>query len=330
MKKTIPLVKIESSLPKPFVERLKNIIPPQKYQETLTSFAQKRPTTLRTNTLKIKSNQLRKDLADKGILIHPVPWYSDAFYLDNISLRDLEKTKEYSEGLLYVQSLSSMIPPIILNPNPHQKVLDITAAPGSKTTQIAAFMGNQGELIANDISPIRILKLKSILNRLGVTNTKVTQKPAERIWLDYPEYFDKVLVDAPCSMEGRCSIWEKDSMKNWSVGNINKLSYKQKTILRSAVSAAKVGAYIVYSTCTLSAEENEEVVDWILNKEKGALEIEPIHIPHLSFLPGMTEWDSKRYHPNLQKTLRILPDKYMEGFYIAKLKKIRSTVHPLS
>lgn len=300
MKKTPSLGKIEASLPKLFVERLRYIIPASHYQEVLLSFSIKRPTTLRANTLKIKGYKLRKRLADQRILIHPVVGNKDAFTLSNISLRDLEKTEEYQEGLLYVQSLSSMIPVRILDPKPGEKILDIAAAPGSKTTQIGSLMENKGIVVANDTSLVRILKLKANLERQGVTNVTITQKAGQRIWMDYPEYFDRVLADVPCSMEGRFSIYDRDSFKRWSLRNIKKLSHEQKYILRSAVSSTKVGGTIVYSTCTLAPEENEEVIEWILEKEKGKVLKE--------------------------KSQSILPNKQMEGFYIVKLRKIASTI----
>lgn len=326
MKKVQSLRKTETLFPPDFIERLSSIIPSSKYQEVLASFTIKRPTTLRANTLKIKGFELRKRLADKSILINPVPWSKEAFILAKITLRDLEKTSEYLEGFIYVQSLSSMIPAIVLAPKPGEKVLDIAAAPGSKTTQMASMMQNTGEILANDSSPIRVLKLKANLERQSATIVTVDQKPGERMWMEYPEYFDKVLVDVPCSMEGRFSLVERDSTKRWSLKNIGRLSHEQKYILRSAISSAKVGATIVYSTCTLAPEENEEVIDWILEKEKGKIIVEPISLPQLNTTTALSTWKGRTYKKEVEKTVRILPNREMEGFYIAKLKKIAGTV----
>src|SRR3989344_4935266 len=182
-------------LPREFIFRLKDLLPPSNYYQALNSFTLKKPTTFRVNTLKITAAMLRKELADGGIKADAIHWYKDAFTLKNISLRKLQETKWYKEGYLYVQSFSSMIPALVLAPKPKDIVLDITAAPGSKTTQMAMLMGNTGEIVANDISRVRLFKLEANCRTQGVTNVKILNAPAQRVWQMYKEYFDKTLVD---------------------------------------------------------------------------------------------------------------------------------------
>lgn len=264
---------------------------------------------------------------------------SSVFKKDSSGSSSKEKNKVnlYKEGYFYVQSLSSMVPALLLDPKPGEKVLDITAAPGSKTTQMAMMMGNTGKIVANDSSRVRLYKLEANLRIQGVKNVSISNMPAEGVWKAYPEFFDKVLVDVPCSMEGRFATYEPDTYKGWSVAKVKNLSHLQKWILRSAVSCCKVGGRIIYSTCTLSPEENEEVIDWILEKEEGNVKVEDFSrlsgtppmawaMVNLKYSNGITEWEGKTYHPSVTKTARILPSATMEGFFIAVLKKVKSNV----
>jgi NOL1/NOP2/sun family putative RNA methylase len=316
----------QTVLPAQFVERLQQLIPEDKLSAVLESFCSTRHTTLRANTLKITPEKLQQELEEAGISLEKVAWYNAAFIVKDLNTRQVHHPR-YVEGALYVQSLSSMIPPLVLDPRPDEKILDLTAAPGSKTTQIAALMNNTGEIIANDLSPIRIFKLQANLKQQGVTNTSTRRSPGEYFWKKFPEYFDRTLVDVPCTMEGRISCDDPETYEDWSLKKIKQLAMRQSHLLRSAISATKPGGTIVYSTCTLAPEENEAVIDWVLKKEQGAVEVEEIQIPHLEMSAGVTEWLNKKYSPQLAKTCRIMPSQTLEGFFVAKLKKTRSTVH---
>ena len=214
-----------------------------------------------------------------------------------------------------------MLPPLILDPQPGDKVCDLAAAPGSKTTQIAALMNNTGEIIANDRSKIRLGKLVANLKLQGVTNVRTRLSAGEDLWKRFPEYFDKVLVDAPCSLEGRFEAGNEKSFGDWSLRKVKFLGAIQCYLLRSAVTMTKPGGVIVYSTCTLSPEENEQVIDWILNKEPDVVEVEPIHLAIENLQPGITRWERKEFSPQVRATIRILPSRLLEGFYLAKLRK---------
>lgn len=314
------------SLPEKFRERLALFTTPTEQEEILESFCVQKPSTFRANTLKISADELEQALTKEGIQTQRVDWYHDAFILINQPQKILTETKWYKEGYLYLQSLSSMIPPLILNPKGKESILDITAAPGSKTTQMAAMMQNTGEIIANDKSKIRLFKLKANLQTLGVTNTKVLQLPGQFIWKKFPQYFEKTLVDVPCSMEGRFQCNNEKTYKDWSTAKIDFLQNQQKFLLRSAISSTQVGGIIVYSTCTLAPEENEEVIDWILKKTHHAVMLEDIIIPKLPTHLGLTKWKNKIFDESLSKTIRIYPTKVMEGFFVAKLRKTASTM----
>lgn len=313
-------------LPELFCERLRLLVPKESYKTILKSFSVEKPTTLRANTLKIDAPTLTERLAARNILLEPVAWHPDAFIVKNVPLRTITETAEFTDGQLYVQSLSSMIPALVLDPKENEDVLDICAAPGSKTTQMAAMMRNTGHITAVDNSRIRLYRLEANLRVQNVTNATVIFSAAQGIWQVYPERFDKVLADVPCSMEGRFRTQDPKSYGFWTPNKVKELAEKQKWILRSAISATKPGGTIVYSTCTLSPEENEGVIDWILKKEQGNIELEQVTVPGLPMEQGLTGWKEKQFHPNMVRTARIWPDMLMEGFFVANIRKLKSTV----
>ncbi len=290
-------------LPAVFVDRITSFYP----EINISDVFKKKPISIRVNTLKSTTHDVIKQLDSLKISYEKISWCKDALLLPTATSKQVTESSLYKEGKIYIQSLSSMVPALVLNPQGGEKVLDMAAAPGSKTTQIAALMENKGEIIANDIDSNRIYRLKSVLLAQGVTNTITSRLPGQSLWTKYPEYFDKVLLDAPCSMEGKFDVSDPKTYSHWSLKKVKNLSKLQRWMLRSAVSATKIGGTIVYSTCTLSPEENEQVIDWILEKEKGNIILEKISIENLPLIKGY-----------------ILPSKTMEGFFVAKLKKIKS------
>jgi 16S rRNA (cytosine1407-C5)-methyltransferase len=313
-----------------FKERLSQIFPEDIKDTIIKNIHNTRLPAIRINTLKTNQSEVSAYLESKNIKAIPIPWFKEAFIIDNADSRQLTDLEIYQTGFFYIQSLSSMAPALVLDPQPGEKILDMAAAPGSKTTQLAAMMNNTGEITANDPSRERIFKLQQNLALMGVTNAKITSFDGQSLWHTFPEYFDKTLVDVPCSMEG--TITQKNygdffgGKKYWSPKKIKQLSKMQKWLLRSAVSATKPGGTIVYSTCTLSPEENEENIDWILEKEKKSVEIEEMSLPDLERYPAITEYKDTQFNPEVSKTLRILPTATMEGFFVAKLRKKTSNI----
>jgi NOL1/NOP2/sun family putative RNA methylase len=300
--------------------RLPRLVPPDQLDTVLRAFT-RRPTTFRVNTLKTTRDAVLAELTARGFQVEPVSWYADAFILRNKSKRELMETPLYTRGEIYVQSLSSMLPPLVLAPQPGEKVCDLTAAPGSKTTQMAALMNNTGEIVANDRSKIRWRKLVANLKLQGVKNVRTRLANGEDLWKKFPDYFDRVLVDAPCSLEGRFEAGNEKSFGDWSLRKVEFLSTIQCHLLRSAVTMTKPGGVIVYSTCTLSPEENERVIDWILQKESDRVHVEPIELPLENVLPGLTQWEQQEFSEQVRHTIRVLPSELMEGFFLAKLRK---------
>jgi tRNA (cytosine49-C5)-methyltransferase len=309
-------------LPPQLVERWHLLFAEEELQEILTVLSCKRPTTLRVNTLKITTEAFEQEAKSAGVILSPIVYLKDAYILDTPDLKTFTSLPLYVDGHCYVQSLSSMIPPLILDPKPNETILDIAAAPGSKTTQMAMYMQNSGSIVANDSSHIRIYKLEANLKTQGVTNTMVKKGLGQLIWQEYKDYFDKTLVDVPCSMEGRILTTDPKTYAHWSTGKVKELSHTQRFLLRSALTATKPGGILVYSTCTLSPEENEGVISWLHEKEPGSFTVEEIDLTdEIPQKPGITKWKERQYPPDVSKTRRILPSALFEGFYIAKLKK---------
>lgn len=313
------------TLPDQLVQRLTQLYP-QHVGDVMKGLDSQRLTTFRVNTLATTTTQLVELLMTQGVVVASLPWYRGAFVLKNDTRSALFQSQENQDGLFYVQGLSSMIPPLVLSPKPGETILDLAASPGSKTTQMAAMMENTGTIVANDISPSRIFKLKRNLTAQGVTNVTILSMPGSVLWRKFPEYFDRTLVDAPCSMEGRVHVEDPRTYRNWSIKKIKQLSKRQRWLLRSAVSATKPGGVVVYSTCTLAPEENEAVIDWLIAKEGDAVEIEEIHIRNLKTVAGIKKWQGVQYNPQVQRAARILPSQLMEGFFVAKIRKLASTV----
>lgn len=314
-------------LPPIFLEHLKELVPSGQIDNVLSTFAKEKPITFRTNTVKITTKELERTLHAKGINFKKVPWYPDAFILDPVIPKSVLVESEFvKEGLIYIQGLSSMIPPLLLDPKEDELICDLTAAPGSKTSQMAMLMRNTGKIVANDISRSRMYKLKDNLATQGVINTESSIFPGQALWKRYPEQFDKTLVDVPCTLEGRFSALDPQTYADWKPKKIKILSQLQKFLLRSAVALTKPGGIIIYSTCTFEPEENESVVEWVLQKEGKALQVESFDLSVGDFQEGLTAWHKKQFNASLKKTRRVLPSTIMEGFYVAKIKKLSSTL----
>ncbi len=311
----------QNSLPVDFEKRLKTLYP-KEYETVRQTFNSQKPTTFRVNTLKTDAKTLEANLSKSGFtFIASV--ISNAYVLTNRSQRDLTETEAYTNGEIYIQGLSSMIPALALAPASGDTVLDACAAPGSKTTQMSALMNNRGSIIANDMSRVRLYKLTANIRTLGATNIQTFHVPAQELWRKFPNTFDHTLVDVPCSLEGRFLSSSPKTYKDWSLKKIQKLSAYQKQILHSSISATKPGGIICYSTCTLSPEENEGVIDWILQKHRDLVEVVETNIPQgIETSPAITEWEEKTYAHDVSKTKRITPTELFEGFYIATLKRL--------
>ncbi len=313
--------------PKPlFLERMKKLLGKEieSYLEIL-----KKPVvnSIRCNTLKISPEKLKKRLESKGWIIQqPFAESPEIMIIKNeLGPGEIGRSMEHLLGYYYVQEIASMLPVLALKPEPEELVLDVAAAPGSKTTQIAAAIKNTGTIIANDVSLKRLKILSSNIERCGATNTIIIKKDGIALCKRLKEsglMFDKILVDAPCSGEGTLRS-SPITYKMWNPNTIKVLSRLQKGLLASALEILKPNGELVYSTCTHAPEENEEVVNFVLGKFGSEIKIEKINLP-VKCRPGINIWNGESYDKNIEKSCRIYPqDNDTEGFFIAKFRRIK-------
>ncbi|MEQ1848994.1 MAG: NOL1/NOP2/sun family putative RNA methylase [Candidatus Peribacteraceae bacterium] len=288
--------------------------------------------SLRANLLKCSPEGLRAWGTAKGWQMEPVPWCTEGFFVDREDRTEaLGKDLLHMLGYTYMQEASSMLPVVLLDPQPGETILDMSSAPGSKTTQIASRMRGKGVIIANDVQEKRIWGLLSNLLRSGTTNVVVTKKVGQWFGGHMTEMFDRVLCDAPCTAEGTTRK-DSDALRYTSDDNIGKMSKLQRELLESAVHACKVGGRIVYSTCTLTPEENEQVIASVLNTYSDQLSIlDPGLKSEFDFSNAIN--DSKRVQPlvgidNPFPAVRVWPQTYnTEGFFVCVLEKHAPTKH---
>ncbi|VVB74940.1 tRNA (cytosine(49)-C(5))-methyltransferase [Candidatus Tiddalikarchaeum anstoanum] len=266
------------------------------------------PDSIRVNTLKTSREKLKELLLAKSWVLEDVPFYKDAFIVKKRN-QALGNSLEHFMGYYYVQEQSSMIPPLVLDPKEGDVVLDCCASPGSKTSQLSQLMNNTGVLVGNDVNVNKISVLRVNLQRLGCRNIIVTRGPGQR-FKKFADTFDKILVDAPCSGFGAIR-------KNWAIAKMfnprsfGSLKRVQSDLLQSSWDALKTGGTIVYSTCTLTLEENEEVIASFVKSHDDAV-LENINIKGFEDSRGI----------NMKEVIRIWPHrKNMEGFFVAKLSK---------
>ena len=310
------ITETKNRLPKEFVENIYEMFSPGVVDGILRGFLEKRYTTLRVNTLKTNIQEVMRYFKEINIKFERVLWYKDALVIKNATEKDLQKLELYKEGKIYLQSLPSMVPPLVLDPKPGEKVLDLTAAPGGKTTEIASFMENKGYILANELDKLRCERLKYNVELQGASIVNVNCGRGEKIGNEHEGEFDRVLLDAPCSGEGRFTMYNVQSYKTWSAKTVQELSKLQKKLLKSAYIALKTGGTLVYSTCTLNKEENEKVLDWAI-KELG-LKLVNIDLEIKDAIPAFNDEMDK----SINKAIRILPSKNMEGFFVAKFRKL--------
>lgn len=310
----------------PFLaEKLFNLFPPREAFAFFEANETPRPLVIRTNTLRTHRRELAQALINRGVTLEPVGKWSKVGLQIFEAQIPLGATPEYLAGHYILQAASSFLPVMALAPQENERILDMAAAPGGKTTHIAALMRNTGCIFANDANKARSKALIGNIHRLGVKNAIVCNYSA----LEFPRVmggFDRVLLDAPCSGTG---VISKDpSVKtNKTEKDFLKLPYTQKQLLLHAIDAtdhaSKTGGYVVYSTCSVTVEENEQVVQYVLGKRPN-VKLVPTGLPF--GVEGFTRLGGKIFHPSMKETRRYYPHAHnLDGFFVAKFKKISPT-----
>ena len=280
----------------------------EQYGEEITNkiiegYSKQRSVTLRVNTIKSNKQSIKQKLQKSDIEVEEVSWYDDALIIKNVREDEIKKLDIYENGEIYLQSLSSMLPPIILEPNAGENILDMAAAPGGKTTQIGAITQNKAFITACEKNKIRAERLKYNLQKQGVGCVNVMLEDARKL-SDFFS-FDKILLDAPCSGSGTMSILDSSFNKDL----IDRSSKTQEELLVKALKILKTGGEMIYSTCSILTQENELVLKKVL--QKVGAEIVPIEpITDIPLLPT-----------SIDGVMCVCPTEFYEGFFVAKIRK---------
>lgn len=304
-------------LPQDFVNRMKGMLG-EEYEAFERSYEMPKYQSLRLNPLKTERDLFLKQAPFR---LEEVPWCENGFYYEST---DTPGKHPYHEaGVYYIQEPSAMAPAEYLEVKPGERILDLCAAPGGKSTQIAAKMNGCGMLICNEIHPARAKILSENIERLGIKNAVVLNETPARLSELFEGYFDKILVDAPCSGEGMFRKNE-EACSEWSLENVRICAERQNEILHCAASMLKPGGKIVYSTCTFAPDENEGSIYRFLSNHPE------FHVCEVPFAEGMAQGRLEWYHPSADETwkeklactIRLWPQQLKgEGHYLAVLQK---------
>ena len=262
-----------------------------------------------------------RELSESGIACQPVSWCPEAFTVAAVQRGALVDSRAAAEGRIYIQNLSSLLPVLLLDPQPGETILDLAAAPGGKTLHLVARMQNQGRVSAVEVIRARYYRLCENLRRGQAQIVRTYLTDGRTVGAKTPERFDRVLLDAPCSSEARFRAGCPDTWRYWSLRKIREQARKQHGLLRSALRALRPGGTLVYCTCSFAPEENELIVDGQLKHDPGRLEVLPVPLPIHHVQPGLTEWRGRSLSPELQQARRVLPQPALEAFFLCRLRK---------
>ena len=278
-------------------------------KEIIEGYQTKRKTTLRINTIKSNIEEIKKELEKEKIEYETIEWSKEALIIKNADEKTIQEMEIYKNGKIYLQSLSSMLPPIILEPKEGTDILDMAAAPGGKTTQIAALTNNKAHITACEKNKIRAERLKYNVDKQGATCVFIMPKDSR--FIDDFFSFDQILLDAPCSGSGTLDYNDANIEKYFTEQLIERSSKTQKTLLSKAIKLLKPGHEMVYSTCSILDCENEDVVSSVI--KNGNIEIVPINFEGMEELPILPT--------KISGTLCVKPTELYEGFFVAKIRK---------
>jgi len=279
-------------------------------KEIIEGYQTKRKTTLRINTIKSNIEEIKKELEKEKIEYETIKWSKEALIIKNADEKTIQEMEIYKNGKIYLQSLSSMLPPIILEPKEGTDILDMAAAPGGKTTQIAALTNNKAHITACEKNKIRAERLKYNVDKQGATCVFIMPKDSR--FIDDFFSFDQILLDAPCSGSGTLDYNDANVEKYFTEQLIERSSKTQKTLLSKAIKLLKPGHEMVYSTCSILDCENEDVVSSVI--KNGNIEIVPINFEGMEELPILPT--------KIFGTLCVKPTELYEGFFVAKIKRL--------
>lgn len=289
------------------LEKLNNDYSSDIVSDITNSYSKERKTTLRVNTIKSSIEEIKKELTKNDFNYSEVEWSNFSLIIENKTIEDIKELDIYKNGKIYLQSLSSQLPPIFVEPKPNELILDMTAAPGGKTTELAALSNNSSLITAIEKNKKIFERLKYNIDHLGAKKVSVLNVDARN--LDEYFMFDKILLDAPCSGSGTLNIC---TMGNFTEELVNRSITTQKHLIREAIKHLKTNGELIYSTCSILKDENEGIIIELLNENEN-LELIPLDITNYSSIPKLPV--------KLEGTLCVKPNELYEGFFVAKIRK---------
>jgi len=292
-----------------FIERINKINP-----QILEGLKEKKEFSFRINRHKAGLEAV-EELKKEGYNPKPVEWSEWVYTLPIEDRKKITKSKTYTANKIYIQNLSSIISALSLDIDENDWVLDLAAAPGGKSL---IFSEKAKKVSAVEPDKNRFFRMKRNFKEHGAKNIQTYNKDGRFVYKATGEMFDKVFLDAPCSSEAHIDFDE--GITWWNLKRVRRFSKLQKELIISAFEALKPGGEMIFATCTFAPEENEESVDFLLNRYENA-EVVDVNLPIENIQKGITEWEDKKYHPDVAKTVRILPKGAYSGFYFAKIKK---------
>lgn len=290
------------------LEKLQKEYNAEEYAKILAGFNCHRKVNLRINTLSITISACKEKLKALGVEYQEVSYFPNALIILNKTERELEATDLYKEGKIYLQNLSSMLPPLFLEPKAKEDILDMAAAPGGKTTEIAILTAGKALITACEKNKIRAERLKYNLAKQQVNNVNVFTIDAAK--LDDFFRFDRILLDAPCTGSGTVLLEESKSNQEFSHKYLEQVTKSQWNLLKKGIDLLKKGGTLIYSTCSLFKEENEEIVRKALATKKVAL----VKIPQIAEITHLNS--------TLAEVITVCPNELYEGFFVAKFIKL--------
>lgn len=322
----------DAKLPARLVARLAEIVPAERLDAVLASFASPQRPAFRVNPLRARDEDVLAELSGVGVRPEPAAGLEHVYVAAADEREPLVRSAAFVEGRIYIQSLSSLLAAPALGVEPGMSVLDLAAAPGGKTLHLAALMEDRGSISAVEVTPGRFHRLRRNLRLHGVTCCRTYLRDGRRIGRLCPERFDRVLLDAPCSGESQLRGVGEARRPNWSEQKIRQCAGKQRALLAAAVDACRPGGVVLYCTCAISPEENEAVIADALERFGGGLELEAVPLPAAAkgvVVPALNAWRGREFaFPPAEAVghaagaVRILPDERFDAFFLGRLRKV--------
>ena len=302
---------MENKIPEFLKEKLINQYGEELTDKIIAGYFIRRNLTFRINPLKTTKMAVIQFLNSENIEYREVAWYDDALIIENVDESIIRETDMYKNGEIYLQSLSSMIPPIIIEPKDNENILDMAAAPGGKTTELYALSNGKANITACEKNKIRAERLKYNIEKQGATRIGILMQDARQ--LDPFFMFDKILLDAPCSGSGTIDLNDEKNVQNFTEELVNRSVKVQRELIDKALKHIRVGKEMVYSTCSILHEENEAYLEDLIKRK--IIEIIPIEMSQYEDIPVLPV--------TIKGTLCVCPTKFYEGFYVARIKRVK-------